>query len=181
MAVINHAEDAQDGFTEHAALAHSDAVCRRDRGLRLGFPRLEQEYLAAYSHGMSIASAQATLSAIASGMLALTGIVFALAFVMVQFNAVAYSPRLVAWFGRDPVLFHSLGLFTATFGYAIAAMSWTDRGGNGRVPLFSTLLVVVLLALWRVISMAEKSSSSVVVAIERCGPTHDGCFPVVFL
>ena len=29
----------------------------------LVFPRLEQEYLADYSHGMSVASAQATLSA----------------------------------------------------------------------------------------------------------------------
>ena len=113
----------------------------------LVFPRLEQEYLAAYSHGMSVASAQATLSAIASGMMALTGIVFALAFVMVQFSAIAYSPRLVTWFGRDPVLFHSLGLFIATFGYAIATLGWTDRGGNGRVPLFSVLLVTVLLIL----------------------------------
>ena len=113
----------------------------------LVLPRLEQEYLAAYSHGMSVASAQATLSAVASGMMALTGIVFALAFVMVQFSAIAYSPRLVAWFGRDPVLFHALGLFTATFFYAIATLAWIDRGGNGTVPLFSTLLVVVLLVL----------------------------------
>ena len=113
----------------------------------LVFPRLEQEYLAAYSHGMSVASAQATLSAIASGMMALTGIVFALAFVMVQFSAIAYSPRLVAWFGRDPVLFHALGLFTATFFYAIGTLAWIDRGGDGRVPLFSVLLVTVLLIL----------------------------------
>jgi len=113
----------------------------------LVLPRLEQEYLAAYSHGMSVASAQAALSAVASGMMALTGIVFALAFVMVQFSAVAYSPRLVAWFGRDPVLFHALGLFTATFFYAIATLAWIDRGGSGTVPLFSMLLVVVLLIL----------------------------------
>ena len=113
----------------------------------LVFPRLEQEYLAAYSHGMSVASAQATLSAIASGMMALTGIVFALAFVMVQFSAIAYSPRLVAWFGRDPVLFHALGLFTATFFYAIVTLAWIDRGGDGAVPLFSVLLVTVLLIL----------------------------------
>ncbi|MFO1372313.1 MAG: DUF2254 domain-containing protein [Candidatus Competibacteraceae bacterium] len=113
----------------------------------LVFPRLEQEYLAAYSHGTSVASAQAALSAIASGMMALTGMVFALAFVMVQFSAVAYSPRLVAWFGRDPVLFHSLGLFTATFVYAIVTLAWIDRGGSGRVPLCSVLLVTVLLIL----------------------------------
>jgi uncharacterized membrane protein len=96
---------------------------------------------------MSVASAQATLSAIASGMMALTGIVFALAFVMVQFSAIAYSPRLVAWFGRDPVLFHALGLFTATFLYAIVTLAWIDRGGDGRVPLFSVVLVTVLLIL----------------------------------
>jgi uncharacterized membrane protein len=113
----------------------------------LVFPRLEQEYLAAYSHGMSVASAQATLSAIASGMMALTGIVFALAFVMVQFSAIAYSPRLVAWFGRDPVLFHALGLFIATFLYAIVVLAWVDRGGDGTVPLFSVLVVTGLLIL----------------------------------
>lgn len=113
----------------------------------LVLPRIEQKYLAAYSHGMSVASAQATLSAVASGMMALTGIVFALAFVMVQFSAIAYSPRLVAWFGRDPVLFHALGLFAATFFYAIGTLAWIDRGGDGRVPLFSVVLVTVLLIL----------------------------------
>ena len=114
-------------------------------------PRLEHEYLASFSHSLSVSSALAVLSAVASGMIALTGIVFALAFVMVQFSAVAYSPRLVAWFGRDPILFHSLGLFTATFLYAIATLAWTDRGGSGKVPLFSVMLVVVLLILSMVV------------------------------
>ena len=114
-------------------------------------PRLEHEYLASFSHSVSVSSALAVLSAVASGMIALTGIVFALAFVMVQFSAVAYSPRLVAWFSRDPILFHSLGLFTATFLYAIAALAWTDRGGSGKVPLFSVMLVVVLLILSMVV------------------------------
>src|SRR5512144_876763 len=41
-------------------------------------PSLEHEYLATYSHAMSVGSALATLSAIASGMIALTGIVFAI-------------------------------------------------------------------------------------------------------
>ena len=113
----------------------------------LVLPRLEHAYLSAYRQGMSVASAQAALSAIASGMLALTGMVFALGFVMVQFSAMAYSPRLVIWMSRDPMLFHALGLFTATFAYALAALSWVDRGGNGKVPLFSTTLVVVMLIL----------------------------------
>jgi uncharacterized membrane protein len=108
-------------------------------------PRLEHAYLASYSHSLSVASAQAVLSSIASGMMALTGIVFSLAFVMVQFSATAYSPRLVIWLARDPVLFHSLGVFIATFCYAIAALAWVDRDGSGKVPLFSAMLVVVLL------------------------------------
>jgi len=110
-------------------------------------PRLEYQYLGGFSHGTSVASALAVLSAIASGMIALTGVVYALAFVMVQFSAVAYSPRLVSWFANDPVLYHALGLFTATFGYAIAALAWVDREGNGKVPLFSVIVVAVLLTL----------------------------------
>src|SRR5215471_21338467 len=108
-------------------------------------PRIEQAYLASYTLGMSVASAQAYLSAAASGMLALTGIVFAMAFVVVQFSAIAYSPRLVLWFARDRVLFHSLGAFAATFMYALFTLAWIDRGGAGTVPLLSALLVAALL------------------------------------
>ena len=73
--------------------------------------------------------------------MALTGIVFAIAFVMVQFSAVAYSPRLVVMFASSPTLFHTLGVFVATFIYSLAALMWTDRNGSGTVPLFSSLLV----------------------------------------
>ncbi len=111
----------------------------------LVLPRLEHQFLGAFTHSVSVASAQAALSAIASGMLALTGIVFAIAFVMVQFSAVAYSPRLVIWLSRDPMLFHAMGLFIATFLYSIATLCWIDRDGSGKVPLFSVMLVVVLL------------------------------------
>ena len=64
-------------------------------------PRFEHAYLASYNQNVSVASAQAMLSSIASGMMALTGIIFSLAFVMVQFGATAYSPRLVMWLGRE--------------------------------------------------------------------------------
>jgi uncharacterized membrane protein len=111
----------------------------------VGLPRIEQAYLSSYTFNLSIASAQACLSAAASGMMALTSIVFAMAFVMVQFSAIAYSPRLVLWFARDRLLFHSLGAFAATFIYALFTLAWIDRGASGAVPLFSTLLVAVML------------------------------------
>lgn len=108
-------------------------------------PRLEAIYLPDLQHGMSVGSALAAFSAVCSGMMALLGIVFAIAFVTVQFSAVAYSPRIVAMFADDPALYHSLGIFFATFFYSLVALSWTDRDGSGRVPLVSTALVLALL------------------------------------
>jgi uncharacterized membrane protein len=116
-------------------------------GCSLVLPRIENAYLATAAFGLSVASAQAFLSAVASGMMALTGIVFAIAFVMVQFSAIAYSPRLALWFARDQALFHSLGVFVATFIYSLATLAWVDRRGSGAVPMFSVLLVGILLML----------------------------------
>jgi uncharacterized membrane protein len=107
-------------------------------------PRLESVYLGR-TLGLSVASAQAYLSAVASGMMALTGIVFSIAFVLVQFNAIVYSPRLVVWFARDRLLFHSLGMFIATFSYSLATLAWVDRSGAGGVPLLSAVIVAVML------------------------------------
>jgi uncharacterized membrane protein len=109
------------------------------------FPRMEFYYLGHYRHGMSVAVATAAFSAVASGMLPLTAIVFSLAFVMVQFSSSAYSPRLVLWLSRAPIIWHALGIFTATFLFAIVALGWVDRNGSGQVPFFSTWVVILLL------------------------------------
>ena len=111
----------------------------------LFFPGHEARIFPGLSAALSISAATAIFSSIASGMIALTGIVFSLGFVMVQFSATAYSPRLVLWIARDPVMSHALGIFTATFLYAIAALAGVDRSGSGRVPLISTMAVAVLL------------------------------------
>ena len=109
-------------------------------------PRLEQAYFP-YNSGISVASAQAFLSALASGMIGLTGIVFTISLVMVQFSAIAYSPRLVLLLARDPRLFHSLGVFIATFTYSLSILLYVDRNGSGGVPLFSGVAVAGLLLL----------------------------------
>jgi uncharacterized membrane protein len=110
----------------------------------LVFPRLEFRYLSAFRHDMAAPVAIAVFSSVASGMLALTGIVFSLAFVMVQFSSLAYSPRLVLWFSQDPIISHGMGIFTSTFIYALAALSWVDRNGSNNVPFFSAWIVVGL-------------------------------------
>src|SRR6516164_1678053 len=115
--------------------------------LIVGFtvPRLAYTILPGYVSTISVNAAIGIYSAVASGMIALTGIAFSLTFVMVQFSATAYSPRLVLWIARDRVMSHAMSVFTATFLYALAALAWVDRGGSGRVPLAGTVFVVVLL------------------------------------
>jgi len=111
----------------------------------LTFPRIESRVFPGLVAAVSVSAATTMYSAIASGMIALTGIVFSLSFVMVQFSATAYSPRLVLWIARDPVMSHALGIFTATFIYALAALVGIDRNNSGKVPFVSAWVVVGLL------------------------------------
>ena len=94
-------------------------------------PRLEYRYLSSEGFGLSPVSALAICGAVASGMLALMGIVFSLAFVMIQFSSSAYSPRLVQWFARDPSVIHSTGIYASTFLYVLGTSAWTDRDMKG--------------------------------------------------
>ena len=109
-------------------------------------PRFEEAYLA-YKSGISVASAQAFFAAVASGMIGLTGVVFTVGLVMVQFSAIAYSPRIVLLLARDPKLFHSLGVFVATFTYSLCTLLHVDRNGSGAVPLISGVVVAGLVLL----------------------------------
>lgn len=115
--------------------------------LLLGFtvPRLNYHFFPALASTISVNAAIGIYSSIASGMLALTGIFFSLTFVMVQFSATAYSPRLVVWIARDPLMSHAIGNFTATFLFSILALAWVDRGGSGRVPIAGIAVVAALL------------------------------------
>ncbi len=109
------------------------------------FPRVEHFLLPDLVSTVSAPAAMGICGAVASGMIALTGIVFSLAFVMVQFSSTAYSPRLVLWVARDPVVSHALGIFIATFVYALIMLGWVDRNASGKVPLISSWMVVVML------------------------------------
>jgi uncharacterized membrane protein len=124
------------------------------------FPRLEHHFMPELVSTMSTSSAMAIASSVASGMLALTGIVFSLAFVMVQFSATAYSPRLVLWVARDPVVSHAIGVFSATFLYALMLLAWVDREASGRVPLISG---------WAVFALLLASIGLFIALIERIG------------
>ena len=111
----------------------------------LALPRLERSLFPGLTVGVDAGAALAILTAIASGMMGLTAIVFSIAFVMVQFSATAYSPRLVLWLARSAVINHSIGLFTATFVYSLAAVAWINRGDSGVIPPLTVWFAVILL------------------------------------
>jgi uncharacterized membrane protein len=123
-------------------------------------PRLENLFFPYLKAELSIDAAIALYSSIASGMMALTGIVFSLTFLMVQFSATAYSPRLVMWIARDPVLSHALGVFSATFLYAISALSWLDRSNSHKVLFISA---------WALIALLLASVGMFIALIQRVG------------
>ena len=111
------------------------------------FPRVENTYWPSQEHSVSVQAAIGFLSAITSGMMALTGIVFGIGLVLVQFSTVAYSPRFTVIVASNPMLFHALGLFIATFIYSVVTLLWTDRNGSGTVPVVSAWFVITLVAL----------------------------------
>jgi uncharacterized membrane protein len=124
------------------------------------FVRLEHHYFPNLVSALSAESAIAICSSIASGMIALTAIVFSMTFVMVQFSATAYSPRLVLWVARDPVVAHALGMFSATFLYSLLLLAWIDREAGGKVPLMSG---------WTTVGLLLASMIMFVALIDRVG------------
>ena len=110
----------------------------------LTFPRFESQLFPGLVNPSNVSVTITVYASVASGMLVLTSVVFSLIFVMVQFSATAYSPRLALWVARDRVISHSLGVFIATFLYALGALGGVSRGGSEMVPYASTLVVIGL-------------------------------------
>ncbi|HEX4448772.1 MAG TPA: DUF2254 domain-containing protein [Polyangiaceae bacterium] len=71
----------------------------------------------------------AFLAAVASGMMAFTGIVFSLLFVLLQFGSTAYSPRIFAIVAKPRTLGKAGGVFIGTFLYALMSLR-----GVGALP-----------------------------------------------
>ena len=71
---------------------------------------------------VDIQTAHDILTATATGMLAFTGLVVSSMLLVVQFAASQYSPRLVLWFRRDPLVKHAIGSFLAASVYPIVAL-----------------------------------------------------------
>ncbi len=94
-------------------------------GLALALQQLD-EGLQRHGGGFAFAggpeAARTLLSAIASSMLTLTALVFSITVVVLQLTSSQFSPRVVRTFLRDRQNQITLGVFIATFVYALMAL-----------------------------------------------------------
>jgi uncharacterized membrane protein len=108
-------------------------------------PRVEHRLALHFISGINSASAIAIYSAVGTGTMTLSAIVFSLTFVMVQFSATAYSPRLVLWLAEDPLISHALGIFTGAYLYSISAIAWIDRDNVTGVSIIGAIVAIAWL------------------------------------
>ena len=95
---------------------------------------------------LSTESARDILQAVASGMIAFTGLVVSVAVVVVQFGAGQYTPRLVLRFRRDLVVKNALGIFIAPALFALISLVDIKDKGNDSATLTVLVAVVLLIA-----------------------------------
>jgi uncharacterized membrane protein len=74
--------------------------------------------------------ARSFLSAIVQAMISFTGVVISITIVVLQLSSGQFSPRVLRHFMRDRIIQYSLGVFVATFTYAMVVLR-AVRGGAG--------------------------------------------------
>lgn len=116
-------------------------------GLAALMPWIDRQLTSEPPFAYSGSSAQSTLSAIASGMLVFTGFVLSVLTFAIQFEADTYTPRLLRSITTDTKRKVSLGVFVATFMYALLVLAEVAPGETEYVPQYSVLLAVVLVGL----------------------------------
>jgi uncharacterized membrane protein len=113
----------------------------------IALPRAEYAYFPQFGRVVSVGSAQSYLSAVSSGMITLTALVFSAMFVMMQIAMGSYSKRLFLLFAGHPLGLHAIGVSSATFLSALGTLLFVDRNHDGRVPYLSIEFDTALLVL----------------------------------
>ena len=109
-----------------------------DRALDQGLGR--------FTFGAGPDGAREVLSAITTSMITFTGLVFSITIVVLQLTSSQFSPRVLRTFLRDRQTQLSLGVFVATFVYAVMVLRTVDSSDGARfVPAVATTVGVGLL------------------------------------
>lgn len=117
--------------------------------LALGLVEVDRaldEGLGRFTFGAGPDGAREVLSAITTSMITFTGLVFSITIVVLQLTSSQFSPRVLRTFLRDRQTQLSLGVFVATFVYAVMVLRTVDSSDGARfVPAVATTVGVVLL------------------------------------
>lgn len=117
--------------------------------LGLTVPRLDAQTLSTtlpFLFPGDVEGARSVLSTIAGAMISVTGLVFSNTMVVLQLASSQFSPRLLQTFLQDKVVQHTLGVFTASFVYALTVLrSLADNSNEGTnaVPQAAVTLAFV--------------------------------------
>lgn len=93
-------------------------------------------------------AARATLSAIASAMMGVTGTVFSITVVTLSLASQQFGPRLLRRFMLDLTTQATLGSFLATGFYCLLVLRIVEQGENGPTAANFSVLAAVVLALF---------------------------------
>jgi uncharacterized membrane protein len=92
-------------------------------------------------------AARSVLGSLAGGMITFTGFVFSILLLAVQFGSSQFSPRLLRRFLRDPTTKVALGVFMATFLYALMVLRVVGTADDDAFVPNNAVSVAMLLLL----------------------------------
>lgn len=90
------------------------------------------------------AGARSLLSSIITAMISFTALVFSITVVAVQLASSQYSPRVLRAFLQDRITQVTLGVFVATFLFAMVVLAALPDGADARLPELSLALSMAL-------------------------------------
>jgi uncharacterized membrane protein len=114
--------------------------------LGIALPDIDENVNTTVGISFGVDAARGVLGALAGGMITFTGFVFSILLLAVQFGSGQFSPRMLRRFLRDPTTKLALGVFMATFIYALVVLRVVGTAGNENfVPNNSVSFALVLL------------------------------------
>ena len=130
-------------------------------------PDVDRDSTTTIGISFSSGAASGMLGSLAGGMITFTGFVFSILLLAVQFGSSQFSPRMLRRFLRDPTTKVSLGVFMATFIYALLVLRTIGESGNEDfVPnnSISVALILLLLSMIMFLRLISKTTQGLRVA-----------------
>jgi uncharacterized membrane protein len=154
------------------------AALRQRRRLRVGIVQLVYVGIAVVlglvvpqiSVGSSVPTSRATemLVAVGAGFVPFIGIVYSMLFLVVQFGATTYTPRLNL-FRDDPIVWHAFSFFTAVivFAFTAALKVGSESKSTLLVPIVLGISILVAVTLMRGLQTAAFKSIQLASILEQ--------------